>query len=449
MTGLDALMWRLGRSGPAFSPTMTLAVALARPIGIDALIGRLEHLCAAVPKLTCRPEPAAGPVPPVWAPAPGFAVARHVGLASGPADRLVADRLRQPFPAGMAPWAVVVGSDEAVVVFHLHHSYTDGLGGLALLDGLMDGPGQPGERGGSGPAPAGGSEPPGRSAPAAPAGGLAADLVWEARHHAGVLARALPWAARTLVAGATRPESVLASAGEVGAALAGHLRAASAPPSPLLRPRSNGVAVAAIEVDLSRVRAAASAIGVTVNDVYLAGLLDGLARYHDKRGSWAPGLRLGLPVSTRRAGDELMRNQLLAAAVRGPLGRLDFVERARLVHELVLAARHQPWAGIADDGVELACRLPGAARLAATAAASFDVVASNVAGPATPLRLAGIPVTAMTPFGPRSGAAVNATLLSYSTAASIGFNLDPAAVPDPGVLADCVTAAFDEGLARA
>jgi hypothetical protein len=62
--------------------------------------------------------------------------------------------------------------------------------------------------------------------------------------------------------------------------------------------------------------------------------------------------------------------------------------------------------------------------------------------------LGGRRVSTMTPVGPRTGAAVNATLLSYCGAASIGLNMDPAAVPDPGVLVDCVTAAFDDGLSK-
>jgi diacylglycerol O-acyltransferase / wax synthase len=139
-----------------------------------------------------------------------------------------------------------------------------------------------------------------------------------------------------------------------------------------------------------------------------------------------------------------MHNQLLGAVLRGPLGRLDFDERTRLVHELVLQARDQPWAGLIDEAAAGAARMPGAVPLMASALASLDVVASNVVGPPAPMWLAGVPVSSMTPVGPRSGAAVNATLLSYGNAAAIGLNLDPAAVGDPGVLVDCLAAAFEE-----
>jgi len=53
----------------------------------------------------------------------------------------------------------------------------------------------------------------------------------------------------------------------------------------------------------------------------------------------------------------------------------------------------------------------------------------------------------MTPIGPRTGSALNVTLLSYCATASLGINIDPAAVSDPEVLFDCLTAGFDESLA--
>ena len=49
-------------------------------------------------------------------------------------------------------------------------------------------------------------------------------------------------------------------------------------------------------------------------------------------------------------------------------------------------------------------------------------------------------------FGPMTGAAANIALLSYIDELNIGVNTDPAAVPDPDVLRDCLRAGFDEVL---
>jgi hypothetical protein len=95
-------------------------------------------------------------------------------------------------------------------------------------------------------------------------------------------------------------------------------------------------------MDLDVLRAAARRLDVKVNDIFLAGLLDGLGRYHAKHGSVAPSLRLGVPIS-QRSSDLEMQNQLFGAMLKGPISRLDFDERARLLHEMVALARHQSW----------------------------------------------------------------------------------------------------------
>ena len=48
------------------------------------------------------------------------------------------------------------------------------------------------------------------------------------------------------------------------------------------------------------------------------------------------------------------------------------------------------------------------------------------------------------PFGPLAGAALNITLLSYQNDLNIGINSDPAAVPDVGLLTECLHTGFDQ-----
>jgi hypothetical protein len=78
-----------------------------------------------------------------------------------------------------------------------------------------------------------------------------------------------------------------------------------------------------------------------------------------------------------------------------------------------------------------------------------DFVTSNVPGPPFPIYLSGARVVSQFPFGPMAGAAANITLLSYVDDLNIGVNTDPAAVPDPDVLLDCLQEGFDEVLKTA
>jgi WS/DGAT/MGAT family acyltransferase len=455
MTGLEALMWRLGADDPRFAATMSLVVELDGPVPRAALRRRLSRLCTSVPRLAERVQEApVGVVPPRWEPDPAFSVERHVGEAAGPLWDAAASVVATSFPAGRPPWRVVVASSApGALVLHLHHSYTDGLGGVRLIGELFDFSAEPAPDGAPGVVPPAGALPPAGARPpvgsAPPTGSRATvvdDMVSEIGRAVGLWTRALPWAGRTLGLAATRPSDLLADTSAVLSSLQVAAGAATGPASALLAERSAGVALAPVRMDLEAARATARRLGAKVNDVFLAGLLDGLERYHAKHGSFPASLRLGLPVSTRRSDIE-MHNQVVGAVLRGPLGRLDFDERTRLVHEIVLRHRDQPWAAVVDELAAGAIRIPGAVPAVAAALASLDVLASNVVGPSAPMWLEGVPVRAMTPIGPRSGAAVNATLLSYSGTAFIGLNLDPAAVADPHVLVDCVAAAFDEGLA--
>jgi diacylglycerol O-acyltransferase / wax synthase len=64
-------------------------------------------------------------------------------------------------------------------------------------------------------------------------------------------------------------------------------------------------------------------------------------------------------------------------------------------------------------------------------ARTIDFAASNLRGSSVPLYLAGARILANYPFGPRTGNALNVTMISYADDLHLGFNLDPAAIVDP------------------
>lgn len=438
MTGVEALMWRLERYDRRLSATMSLVVELDEPVPVDGLIDRLSQMCETVPRLADRVREAPlGLAPPAWERDPLFAVENHIASMEGPPWEVAAEVVGLRFPAGRPPWrAVVASSSPETLVLHLHHSYTDGLGGVRLLGELFDlspdGAGAPGVS--PGPVP-----------PARPIS-MVDEISGEVGRAVHLMARAVPWAVRTLDRARSEPGKVLDDARAMVASLQAQAGAASGPPSPVLAGRSAELYLAPLHLELAAMRTTGKRLGVTINDVFLAGLLDGLARYHSKHGSVAPSLRLALPISNRSSEYD-MHNQILGTILRGPLGPLDFDERARLIHEMVAQGRNQPWADLIEELASGAVRVPGLLRLIAGAIGGMDVLASNVVGPPVPMWLGGVPIRSLTPVGPRTGSALNVTLMSYCSTASLGINIDPAAVSDPEVLFDCLTAGFEECLA--
>ena len=61
---------------------------------------------------------------------------------------------------------------------------------------------------------------------------------------------------------------------------------------------------------------------------------------------------------------------------------------------------------------------------------TIDFATSNLRGSPVPLYLAGARIVANYPVGPRTGCALNVTVLSYCDELHMGLNIDPAAVTD-------------------
>lgn len=435
-------MWRLDRSGPMYRSLMTLAVTLDRPADAGRVVKRVQEMVGRIPRL--RQRIVAGPlpmVPPSWEPDPEFDLSNHLRRFAAvpheePVDVLAAAEVLagEDLDEGRPPWQVIFvdglpGARQGLVL-RLHHTYTDGLGAMRLASELFDLERSPRE-------PRAGSEPADPEAPSP-----ADDLTAELQRTRDLVAATIPWAVRTLrQASDLRADD--GSPRSVVQAAAADLRLLAQPSSRLWTDRSPGLALRSIDLPVSDLRDSARRAGGTINDVFIAGLLGGAARYHAKHGPVPRSIRVAIPISTK-AHEAEMQNQLQGAAIRGPLRMADPVERIRLVHEMVIRARNQPYLPLVEPATALAVRIPGMVELAAKVLRSVDLVASNVPGPPTDLYLAGARVERMVPVGPRSGAALNVTLISYNGSAYLGVNVDPAAVPDPDVLVDCLETGFDE-----
>ena len=193
-------------------------------------------------------------------------------------------------------------------------------------------------------------------------------------------------------------------------------------------------------------KAVATAHRVTINDVYLAGLLGGVRRYHQAFGLPVVDVPLALPIDVTGVERHDAGNHISAAIIPGPASIADPVARLHAVHDLVASRRAEPGLGALDQLAPVLRQAPARVAIAAMGAHSrrVDLQASNLVGPTCPVYLAGEKVERMYAFGPLPGVPAMAVLVSYDGVCTIGLTLDPAAVTDIGRFLTCVRAGFDE-----
>jgi len=227
-----------------------------------------------------------------------------------------------------------------------------------------------------------------------------------------------------------------------------------APPSPLLAERNGSWRFRALDVELADLRAAAKAVGGSLNDAYLAALLGAFRRYHEEMGHPVdPGttMPVSVPVSVRRADDAAGGNHFAPGRLAGPVGIMGAAERVAAVSSAMRQVRAEPALESADVLSPLLARLPGAvvSELVGDMTRSNDLQASNVPGLREDVFLAGARIERIYPFAPLPGCAAMITLLTHGTTCCVGANLDAAAVRDPDLFARCLADGFDEVLALA
>jgi hypothetical protein len=87
----------------------------------------------------------------------------------------------------------------------------------------------------------------------------------------------------------------------------------------------------------------------------------------------------------------------------------------------------------------------GAAARAALQARPFNLVVTNVPGPAQPLYVLGTKLQALAPaVNLSAGCGLGVALASYAGQLSFGLIADPHLVPDLGAFADALVASFEE-----
>jgi WS/DGAT/MGAT family acyltransferase len=382
----------------------------------DRLRAAIAERIRAVPRLRRRLVGTPfGAGRPVWVDDPAFDVDAHVHVVSCPAPggetellAIAADLLTRALPHDRPLWSLthvdgLAGGRSALVVM-FDHVLADGVGGLAVLDQLVDGA-----------APAADSrypEPPPRRA------ALFADALWS-RVRA---VRRLP----------AVPRTVAAAWAELAPAIG-----VRAPRCSLNRPTGPVRRLGLARAGLDAVRDIAHAHGGTVNDVVLTAVTGALHDLLAGRGEAVDRLVVSVPVSVRRhTGPGRLGNAVGVLPVElpatgDPAYRLDRTAR-------IVRARKTTAPGASSVLVAPVLRMLAATGLFdryVSRQHQINTLVTNVRGPDRPLAFLGVPIAEIIPVTTTTGnVTVSFAVFSYAGRLTVTVVADPAGCPDLPVL---------------
>ncbi|MGW4330017.1 wax ester/triacylglycerol synthase domain-containing protein [Nocardia sp. NPDC004573] len=446
MSQSDLFSWNMERD-PVLRSTIVSVLVLDTEPNLDRLLRTMDLGTRIVPRL--RQLLVAAPLglaPPRWVPDPDFDLSWHVrrSVLPDPADMSAV--------LGFARTEAMTGFDQArplwratllsgldgtrcALVLTVHHSLTDGIGGIQIATALLDFDRMGTDHG----------RPPEPRADYASA--LRDIMAWNSAVGSELVVsgvRSTPPAVRRALRDPVR-------AVRDGVALASSLvrlaRPITTTLSPVMTRRGLGRRVSVLDVPLEGLRGTARAAGcilndafLTLNDAFLSAVVIGLRTYHIRHGVTLDQLRVTMPISLCAPDDPLGGNRITLARFALPAGIAATADLMRAVDTAVSGWRREPAIPLSGLVAAALNRLP--ARLLTEMLEHVDFVASNVPGSPVPLYIAGARIDRMYSFGPTIGTAVNVTLTSHAGTCNIGINADTAAVPDTETLTKCLAEGF-------
>jgi len=469
MTDAEALMWNIEKD-PWLSPNGAMISILDQPIDVDRFSERIRHAVAEIPRLRERVVPGFGRVaPPLWATDPEFDFdyhVRHVALPGPGTERQLYDLATRwyedPYDRTRPLWMFIIvdglEGGRGALFSKMHHSITDGVGALRLSEKYLDltrdaefavevdldaviadaiAAEEAAERSADG---------------VSPAENLRRSLGHVARRQVGRARRALgevsTWTGDPLLA-RDFAEEQLSQLRAVLEQLDGD--ETSRPGSPLWTDRSRQRHLETISLSVSVMKSAGKALDASINDLFVTGIALGAIDYHRAHGVTPDGLNASFVVSTRRddaiGGNSFTPTMLpLAGSYRKAKPYLNDVKK-RMAERREAVAGDGALAGFA--GVANLLPTSVVTQVARATAGRLDIATSNLRGAPFPTFIAGAEVERNITLGPVSGTAMNITAMSNDDVFEIGLMIDPAAVAEPGVLRDCIAAAYVDLLATA
>jgi WS/DGAT/MGAT family acyltransferase len=446
----DAFTLQLERD-PLLRSTIVAIAMFDRPPDWERLNDRVERATRIAPTFRKKLVPSPfGLASPRWELDPDFDLSWHLRRARVPARGgfdAVLDHARN---AGMTAfdherplWEFTLmeglPNGRAALVMKVHHSLTDGIGGVSLAAHVADLTRKPGKL---------------ESVPEAPqldGHGPFEPLVDAVSHDLRQLVRAVTGIVRTTpgaVIDAVRdPVHAVTGLATTTMSVARFVRPVTTTSSPVMRDRRLQWHYDTLDVPFADLKAAGAAVGGTLNDAFVAAIAGGFRRYHELHEAPVDQLRITMPISIRGDDEGVGGNRVTLARFGVPVGVVSPADRVARIGALCRDARREP--AIAYSNL-----LAGVFNLLPVAVTGgmlkhVDLLASNVPGFPSEIFVGGARMDAFYPFGPTLGSAANITLMSYAGTCHIGINTDVGAVPDADELTRCLHEGFDEVLALA
>jgi WS/DGAT/MGAT family acyltransferase len=201
---------------------------------------------------------------------------------------------------------------------------------------------------------------------------------------------------------------------------------------------------------LEDVKAVGRVAGATVNDVLMAAVAGGLARYVESRGAEPRDVKAMVPVNVRPLDRPLPRdlgNQFalvlleLPVGIPGPFARIAEAKRRMDV------IKHSPEVVLTFDLIKAIGRTgPELERYFVDFFAAKAIgVLTNVPGPTQWRYIAGTRINRVISWGPQSGdQTLGVAVFTYAGSVHVGFKVDAGMVPDP----EAMVAAFETEIAE-
>jgi diacylglycerol O-acyltransferase / wax synthase len=449
MSDAEALMWTLEKD-PRLSSSVANLTLLDRAPDRERLRARMSMAVAAVPRLRQRVVPALGRLaPPEWQEDPEFDLDRHLrwtALPSGSGERelcdLAARMAAEPFDRTRPLWEFVVveglPGGRAAMVQKLHHTVTDGEGGVRMSAQFLDI-----EPDAEGPLVAAEPVPPSSSRDSFVSTAIET-VSHDLRRGVGIARRTVSGAADVVVH-PTRLAELGSEAVAFGRSVGRQVLITDRAHSPLWRERTLRRRFLMLSVPFREAKQAAKSLGGSLNDLFVTAAAGAAGAYHRRAGVDIDDLRMAMPISTRSAG-EVGGNAFAPSRLLVPAGIDDPVERFAAVREQLTSTKGERALSAVSGLAGVVNLLPTSVlvRMAIQQVETVDFTTSNVRGASFDLYMAGALITGNHPLGPLGGTAWNLTLLSYAGRLDMGLNVDAGAVDEPEALRDDILAAFDE-----
>ncbi len=464
MSDSEALMWNIEKD-PWLNPSGAAITILDRPLDVDHFMQTMRAATAAMPRLYERVVPGIGRLAtPAWVPDAEFDLDYHVRFVRLPkpgTERqlfdMAAKLYQEPFDRTRPLWRYVIidglkGGKSAIYSI-LHHAVADGIGQLRMAELYQ-------QLSRDDPAPpdvdldAVIAEAVAAHAPRQIGGDLGGNVIEStvgsmahiARRQMGMARRVfdemLTWPGDPSRVASSVENVLNATKSTVGAALGSGDEVHGG--SPLWANRSRHRHFEAVRVPLDDLKDASKRLGGTINDLFLAAMVEGAVRYHADRDVEVDAFNTSFVLSTR-TDDAIGGNSFTPVPVQVTGAPMPLADRVTDISAR-LAAKREGMTGGAGLGAlsGVANLLPTSVvtRAARARAARMDFATSNLRGAWFPLYVSGALVLDVLSMGPVAGTACNATAMSYNGMFSVGLFIDPVAIDAPADFRDAVADAF-------